>query len=62
MLYRYAKILGIAEPENETLTEREAALRWCAEKSVGAAENPGRAVNRGELALITQRYIKALVG
>ena len=62
MLYRYAKTLGIAEPENETLTEREAALRWCAEKGVGAAENPGRAVNRGELALIIQRYIKALVG
>ncbi|MEQ2442844.1 sialate O-acetylesterase [Pseudoflavonifractor sp. CLA-AP-H29] len=62
MLYRYAGALGVVEPEDGTLTEREAALLWCAETGMGAAENPGRAVDRGQLALTIQRYIKALVG
>ena len=62
MLYRYAQTFGAAKPAGEGITERQAALQWCAAKGVGAAENPGRAVNRGQLALIVQNYIKALVG
>ena len=62
MLYRYAQTFGAAKPAGEGITERQAALQWCAANGVGAAENPGRAVNRGQLALIVQHYIKALVG
>ena len=62
MFYRYAQIFGAAEPADEGISERQAALQWCADKGVSAAENPGRAVNRGQLALIVQNYIKALVG
>ena len=62
MLYRYAQTFGAAKPAGEGITERQAALQWCAANGVGAAENPDRAVNRGQLALIVQNYIKALVG
>ena len=62
MLYRYAQTFGAAKPAGEGITERQAALQWCAANGVGAAENPDRAVNRGQLALIVQHYIKALVG